>query len=278
MKALEDSGLFLQFRCGLKTINDLSYHLMIVPISYILLEKEKINENIKDVLNILEVWYWFSLFSGTYRDNMNKRCLIDIELLYRTIIEKKYSFFEKEFLHRYKDRFFNFKDYSDEDTLINNNDVPSSIKNSLKQYMLSKCPKDFIDKDIRLNSWKSDINIEYHHIIPLGSDLSTTISESNKNLRDNKDHILNSPINLAPILKDSNNKLSNKAIERYIKLLSGLAIEHHFIPDTLLNQIEKEYDSEKFYRDFLKERLSKIKVNVENEFVSLLSNIDIKYQ
>jgi len=277
MKALKDSGLFLQYRCGLKTINDLSYKLMIVPVSYILMKKDRMDIDTKQILNILEVWYWFSIFSGTYRDNMNKRCLLDIELLYKTIIEKNYDLFEKEFLNKYKDRFFNFEDYSDKFTLINNNDVPSSIKNSLKQYMLSKCPKDFINEETRLNSWNTDFKIEYHHIIPLGSDLNSTISESNKRLRNNKNHILNSPINLAPILKSSNNKISNKPIERYIKALSGLAVEQHFIPETLLNQVEQRYDSGNFYKKFLEERLKKIKVNLQNELIYLLSNTNINY-
>ncbi|SJZ77613.1 DUF262 domain-containing protein [Selenihalanaerobacter shriftii] len=275
LEALINTGMFLQFRCGITSINDLSYKLMLLPIAYVMLDHGVSIYKEEEKLNLLEIWYWYSLFSGTYRDNKNKRCLEDIELLYEVIINDNTQKLE-DFMEEYRGRFLNFTDYSDKNTLINNDDVPNAIKNTIRQYLLSRCPNDLLENNKRISAWKiskNDIDVEFHHIIPLGSDLINKVKESETKLRDKKDHILNSPLNLTPILKGTNKSISSMAINNYLDKVSGLSKERHCLPN---ERIADEYvANEIFYKEFLAERFKQIKRKIRVEFENLSSNTNI---
>ncbi|EGC92761.1 hypothetical protein HMPREF9402_0393 [Turicibacter sp. HGF1] len=56
---------FLQVRCGVTTIDELNYKLMILPLACTLMDDE-IWEG-KVYLDRLEAWYWHAIFSGQYK-------------------------------------------------------------------------------------------------------------------------------------------------------------------------------------------------------------------
>ena len=274
IKSLIETAKFLQFRCGLEKINNLSYGLMCVPISYVFL-KEPIYKY-KNKLNIIETWYWVSLLSGTYRDNKYKRCIKDIKLLNDVLLNEKNDRFE-EFLNSYRDRFFSFEDYSDKKTLRNNDDVPRAVERTIKQYLLSICPNDLINTNVRMSSWekaKGEMEIEMHHIIPLSSDKNSNYKKSTKNLRNNKEHILNSPLNYTPILKRSHDKIKGKDINNYLSKISRYPKEKHCFPTEFFGKNSYE-STEEFYKKFLSARFETLKSNVINEIENLLSVTEI---
>lgn len=272
INSIIDAVQFLQFRCGVKSINNISYKLMVVPISYIFLNKNDLKYNLEETCNILEVWYWFSLFTGTYRDNKNKRCIEDIQLLYGVIMNNNKNKFI-DFINEFKERYFAFEDYSDEITLTENNDVPRAVSRSIVQYVLSKTPNDLLKSEIRLNAWdcaSGETKIEEHHIIPLGSDIKEKIK--NSKLRNEKNHILNSPLNLTPVLEESNNKILDMAINNYFEEISDISKEANLIPMYTKKELVKKYNNESFYKNFLGKRLEIIKSKMKTEFQNLLSN------
>ncbi|MBO3273601.1 hypothetical protein, partial [Hymenobacter defluvii] len=72
---------FLHIRCGIEKVSSLSYELMLLPIAYAVA-----NDNFwlsSSHIDKIEYWYWSSLFSGSYREKQNGRCIEDVQQLYQ---------------------------------------------------------------------------------------------------------------------------------------------------------------------------------------------------
>ncbi|MFD1021103.1 DUF262 domain-containing protein [Thalassobacillus hwangdonensis] len=229
---------FLQFRCGKISINDLNYKLMILPIAYILSDDEKWNSRAS--LAKIEYWYWSSLFGGSYREKQNQICIEDIRKLYEWINGGQNPF-------EYRgSKVLKSEGYSDRTVLMlmseEREGVPLAIKNGVLEYVLSTQPKDFnISKEVRLNPWDisrskevevSDdevrlLRVHDHHIYPLGADYS--IERTAKELREDKQHILNSPLNRTYISDYANGLIRDKNPSSYFEYLSDLTSWGHLI-------------------------------------------------
>ncbi|KGN00090.1 hypothetical protein Z969_10155 [Clostridium novyi A str. 4570] len=281
IRSLIRAFAFLQYRCGIVKIDDLSYELMILPIAYILRNDSFWND--KKVISKIEYWYWTSLFGGAYRERPNEQCIEDIKKLYNWIVYDNNSFIERE------KRVLNVEGYSDYNTLIFNTEekkIPKAIYKGILQYVLSKQPKDFINDDIYLNAWEIAYGKEYyfnikgksmkiliqdHHICPLSN--ATKIGESSKKLRNKKGHILNTPLNRTYISSIANGLISDKKPEEYFKYVSQMAKYGHCIP----SPIEEKYkvmeneDENKYYERIAKQRYDEIKRDLELELEKLRS-------
>jgi hypothetical protein len=229
-KALKRSLAFLQFRCGIHNYNLLSYNLMLLPIGMILKNDDVWNN--RDKINKIEYWYWTSLFSGRYREKQNQRSIQDIKELYSWIVEGTPSV---DIIGR-KSKIFSETNYSDQKTLLMQNEdksVPTAIYYGILQYTLSGKPNDFTQTTSQLVPWEistNGIKLQDHHIIPLGS--VTTINESSKKLRTDKNNILNSPLNRTFITQKSNQEIGSLSIDRYLPMLN-IQIQHtQFIPNS----------------------------------------------
>jgi len=281
LKGLSRAIAFLNIRCGVVKITDLHYKLMILPIAYIFVSDESWNN--KDVIDKIEYWYWGSIFAGEYRLYPNQVSIDDIQDLYRWIIEDRT-------IDRYvqlEANIFTVKDFSDKETLIKENDkeIPAAIHKGLLQYELSRQPYDLFYNDILLNSWdiakeeevdskgkKIKLEIQDHHIIPLAT--STTLQESTKIVRENKDHILNSILNRTYILGDTNRIFSSNEPKKYLKGLeesnNTYMLNTHFIPDQYRDYLNSEaIENEEKIRDFYMLRFEKIKTIIYSELNEL---------
>ena len=253
-KALQRSLAFLQFRCGIHNYNLLSYNLMLLPIGMLL--KDDIIWNDRSKVDKIEYWYWTSLFSGRYREKQNQRSIHDIKDLHSWITNNQPS---NDILDR-KMKIFSDTNYSDEKTLLLQNEdksVPTAIYNGILQYVLSGKPNDFTVNVSRLIPWEISINgitLQDHHIIPLGS--VTTINESSKELRSNKNNVLNSPLNRTYITQKSNQQISSLSLNRYLPLLNQSIGYSQFIPGRNYTIIPND---RAFYETFIKERFELIK-------------------
>ena len=263
-KALSRGLAFLQFRCGIHNINNLSYTLMLIPIGLLLSDDNIWNDQFK--INKLEFWYWTALFSGRFREKQNLRAVKEPIELYNWLIKGEIS---HDILSR-KEAVFSESNYSDENTLLLENEdktVPSAIYNGLLQYVLSNCPNDFVNEISKLIPWeisKNGINVQDHHIIPLGS--VTTLGESSKFLRSNKQNILNSPLNRTYISQKANQEISSMSIDRYIPLLNKAINYSHCLP---IDNIKSIKTDESFYRDFIRNRFIQIKTTLLQELSKL---------
>lgn len=261
-KGLYRSLAFLQFRCGLFNFNKLSYKLMLLPIALIL-KDDNHWEDIR-VHNKLEFWYWTSLFSGWYREKQNQRVIKDISDLNLWINSKH----ETSITERI-DSVFEESNYSDLDTLLlksSDKSVPTSIYNGILQYVLSNFPSDFSETKVKLQAWDNSIHkFQDHHIIPLGS--ATSLGQSSRELRADKNNVLNSPLNRTYISTEANNRIRAMGLNKYLPFLNNAVDYSHCIPANVTNNFS---DNNKFYEEFAIERFNLIKSSLKMELEKLL--------
>lgn len=268
---------FLNRRCGVCKLSELNYKGMLIPIAYLLRKDNVWNDESK--LAKIEYWYWVSLFGGRYINSQNEVTAGDVV--------KLYNFVEKYVTNHFEDseeNILDFNSYSDYNTLIKPEDVPSAIKNGISAFVLSRKPHDFISTgDLKLSSimlangenYPADIapndtqiKLELHHIIPLGVDQFSTVKEATSKLRNDKKHILNSPLNLTYISDIANKKISTQAPDHYLKQLYSGAITDHCIPAKPNNSALKS-EQEKFLKaryTLIKEALEKHIEELKNKF------------
>ncbi len=281
IKSILRACAFLQFRCGIIKASKLNYELMLLPIAYILRDDNLWND--EKVIDRIEYWYWSSLLGGAYRSAQNEQCIGDIKKLYNYVKSGINEFEDRE------NRIMNVEDYSNYDTLIfkgQDNKVPSAIYDGILQYILSKQPNDFVDKDIRLNAWdiaqekeyysekkEKDVtlNIQDHHICPLSG--VTKLGQSTKELRDKPSCILNSVLNRTLISTTANGIISDKKPEDYFKEVSDLAKIRHCIPSPIETKYKKNSGEtdEEYYERLIKERYNEIVKYLNEELDKLKS-------
>lgn len=75
--AIDRVMFFFQSRCGIRNIQEINYSLMIVLVAVIFLKDEWFND--KTVHDILEAWYWSSLFSGEYDKDQNIKMIAHLQ-------------------------------------------------------------------------------------------------------------------------------------------------------------------------------------------------------
>jgi hypothetical protein len=271
--AIKRALAFLCFRCGMKSINDLSYKLMIQPIIYCLFDDNVFFDSKK--LDRIEYWYWLSIFSGRYREYQNETCVEDIEVL-KIFIETGGHLFKDD-----EEMLLNYEGYSNQDVLLmeSREDIPGAIYNGIMCYVLSRQPRDFLINH-RINSWdlnkgidkeiegvKFKIELHDHHIMPLATE--KTIYESTSKVRSEKSCILNSPLNRTYILGKTNNSLGSKTISEYLPLIQSTAAFHHCIPAEDFSTKNQGENYNDYYKRFLRARFSKIKATIEEELENL---------
>lgn len=228
---------FLQFRCGVINEKNIIYDYMLLPLIYFLENDTIWNDQKK--LNILEGWYWSWLFGGKYKERQDEQFVRDIDYLTKILVDNQ-DVNIGEFL---TDRLMGTPDYSDQMTLMHQNEAtdkttPKSMKDAILQYVLSRQPQDFLPDEISvISADKAACNdtkipgknckqykLEIHHIIPLGT--VTAIGESTDKIRKDKEHILNSPLNLAYISECANAAISDMDYSLYKKELGHKVTTH----------------------------------------------------
>lgn len=258
---------FFNLRLGVIDIVNISYDLMLLPIGSIL-GIDSLWENEK-VWDKVEYWYWTSIFSGRYREKPNYRIIEDIKILYKWIVEENLNDEGvKELLEERYKKIFKDIDYSNEEILFDPQNTPIAIEKNILNYILAKKPLDLCETKIVLDPLKiaeEEIDVEIHHLIPLGS--ANKIKESTSAMRKNKSHILNSVLNKTYISKESNLKIGAKDLENYMSYLEDDHQRKICLPYNL-----KKKDSETneiYYERILKERYEILERDLKNHLEKL---------
>lgn len=262
LKALTRALAFLQFRCGIISIDDISYDLMILPVAYVLRKDE--NWESKSCIAKIEAWYWSVLFGGRYIRPLNELFIDDIKALNMWISDGGINPF-KTWVEHVLDQ----PNYSDREILLRNNTdftIPGAIHKSILQYVLSRQPKDFLLPG-RLNSWDFALNETRphdHHICPLMT--AASLFQSAQDLR-NKDNVLNSSLNRTYISEAANSRIRNLMPAIYLTEVSEIATWGHFVPNEFLtiNQLSTEEN----YRNVLAKRYDRLREEIITEIDSL---------
>lgn len=271
MKALSRALAFLQFKCGISTISDLPYSLMILPIAYALYE-DNIWNSAKELKKI-EYWYWVSLLGGRYRERQNEVCIEDISLLLKWCLDEEKL--DEVLAPLIRDRLFAYDGYSDKNLLLRKDtdqSVPKAVTKGILQFLLSQEPVDFDGKTAaRIAAWKVAaglITLEEHHIIPLKT--AAKISESTSLLRKDNSHILNSPLNLTLISKPANNGLGTQSPAYYLGWLPDHAFSGHSLPIKTDYAPQAGESDDCYYERVLERRMENLKRDIINHLQSLV--------
>lgn len=280
VNCLKRTLMFLQYRCGITAVSKISYDLMLLPIAYTLQENRHLKD--KSILDKLEYWYWLSIFSGRYREKQNERCIEDVKDMYHWAIKKENNVFEQK-LSLESERFknlLNVQGYLTEELLLQEKEdrVKKTIGSALLQYVLSKKPYDLQldpEKKVVLRAWDlAPTQIERHHIIPLNE--GTKIGESTKKIRQQKDHILNSPLNLCYITQTANRAISDYSPNEYLRFIidnyNSLPLHNHCIPNDkeLFEKIKKDPSTENI-KEFCRRRFQEIEKDIKEKLKGLVS-------
>ncbi|MFS1982719.1 DUF262 domain-containing protein [Vibrio breoganii] len=255
----------LQLKCGVHKLSEVGYQLMILPIAYCL-EEDRIWKSRKYRNRIL-YWYWLSIFEGRYRERPNERCVQDVSRLYKWVTDDINPYDGNQ-----ETLILNNIGYNDENTLLHENkdNLPNkNVLRSIIQFVLSRNPEDlYINRQsLRARDWsKNNVVLQKHHIIPLAT--ATTIQQSSAEIREDKSHILNSPLNMVLISDIANKAIGSLEIETYANKLNEEALMDNLIP-TRLNKNPEE-DDNAYYSRLISERYVKLKQSIRENLKSLL--------
>ncbi len=261
IESLKRAYAFLQIRCGIRAIDDVPYKLIVIPIAYVL--SDQLTWQDKKKLDMIEYWYWVSLFGGSYREDQNHRCINDTQLLYKWINCSSGNSF------KYREKYlFNSSGYSDKDTLLlkGEEEVKSAVKEGLLQYVISKYPYDFNDNQAAqqkiIYAWDKSEELDKHHIYTLTL-AKKYFGSQTEAIRNDKKHSYNSPLNLTYITRKSHINIKGISLDKYLNMMPDNVRQSHFIPD--LDKIKSD-DLD----GFVKERLNLIIDNLRSHLRSLI--------
>lgn len=214
-EGLDRACFFFQTRCGLRSINELSYNLMFVLVGY-LFTNDYFYED-KQLHKKLEAWYWCSIFSGYYAKDQNRNMIKDLSM-FLTAQKNKENAGAFHFIMDIKKNIFQMPNFSNMSALLleDGQEARDVIRNTIAQFYLAKTYKDMLDGPTIQIFMKEVDTLELHHIVPLG-DLSSEFREGTMTVRGDKKLVLNSPINFAYITKKTNQRILANTIESYFK-------------------------------------------------------------
>ncbi|MEL4881398.1 MULTISPECIES: DUF262 domain-containing protein [Shewanella] len=221
--AVQRAYAFLLIRCGVYNSNKLHYKLMIQPIAYIFAEDRFWND--AAVHKKVEFWYWTSAFSGRYVYDQSAIVIDDINQLYNWVANG-----DGEVILDRENLVFKDDKFASKDLLMQRlNEYPKEgIHNLILQYVLSVSPSyDLHATETKpLNAYKVNDNgdiglwpanasdgLNDHHIIPLGA--VKGLGQKTEDIRQDPNHILNSPLNRVLISGQANNVISSMDPSRY---------------------------------------------------------------
>jgi len=277
---------FLQFRCGITGIGEVSYDLMLIPISLAVSDGD-IWRNEKSIDKI-EYWYWSSIFSGHYREKQNTRSMDDAELLLEWIEGN----IDNPFASR-ADKMFEASVYTDDQMLLRElpepeqYPVPSAVSDTILQYVLSLQPKDFLPSDRfedvpRLSSWdfavgedfqdkdgkEYSLSPEIHHVCPVSG--ATSLSQSADEIRGDKKSVLNSPVLKTIISRTANRAIGNMSEDQYFDYLEDIAPSSHLLPNISEFGEREDESTEEYYFRVAMHRLENVKNSVRDRLDRLV--------
>lgn len=274
---LDRACFFLQVKCGIRTLSETKYKLLVVIIA-VILSQDNWYRNSK-VISCLDAWYWAVLFSGGFRIEQNKAFQESLRKLIPFLCDcadnDKVS---PDFILSLCNRTFCDNRYNTENILLLNNnfvEVDSSISDIICQYYLSLTYPDIL-KEGYDEKYKQDtisvfstygrdaVTLHMHHIMPIGS-LEAKYKSMDKLKRDDKFCKYNSPLNMILISDKSNRIILNSTLRNYVNYCDTNALNKVGLT-TSISQTHIQNEDEKDIEMILKER-----------FVSLCSSLRSHY-
>lgn len=223
--AMDLALFFLQMRCGVRNIKDINYKLMLVVISYILLNSSYRNNS--KTYDCLEAWYWSSIFSGYFNVDQNINAINSIVKLIE-IFESDYN--AEWIKNTLEQNIFKANNFSSKDFLLCKTDGLACPKEFLRdvicQFLLAQTYNGVIDEDVKMTPFINK-KLEKHHVIPLGSIVAprAKLRKGEESKRRDNTYFLNSPINFIYITDDENLAISDSSLSDYTNSINSPAVK-----------------------------------------------------
>jgi hypothetical protein len=219
--------IFLATHCGLRSLDKITNELALIPI-FSLVTKHPTVLDKKNEIELIKKFYFQRLLLGVYNSNQNAKCIEDALFLKNIYDESKKPNGPKP-----KTKIFNEQVGNE---IFRNDFIKfENINHWDKNNLANKSAKDFCATPYFI---KYNDVIEIHHVIPIGS-VTSKFNEAYKNYRNLKHHRINSVLNLAIIKKDTNKKISDATVEKYMDRINNPGIfGSHFLDDTFKEHIK----------------------------------------
>lgn len=225
---LDRACYFFQIRCGIRALKEINYTLMFPIVAYIFDKDDHFyGSHNEKIFDLLEAWYWASIFAGSYDKDQNQVMMNDLNKLISNvndIVSGKAP--DVAWIKDRRDQVLNVRGFSNRDFLLlgsaDLDEYPKTVIGStICQYFLAQGYEDLLpnaqNEPVQLSVFSEcAYSLQVHHVIPLGS---TSIQESTKNMRNDKKHYLNSPLNLMYITDEANRAISNKSLAEYTQII-----------------------------------------------------------
>ena len=260
-KGLDRACIFLQLRCGIRSVTEIQYKLVFVILAVIFSKDDWFHN--KKVCDYLEAWYWGSIFSGSFKIEQNAAFQDNLKNILQLLNEvEKESVAKPEYIINICNKTFCDDKFANEEILLVDNQFvePEEIlKKSICHFYLAKTYSDILKNNANdkykqkqnsvFSECKNGETLQYHHIMPieeLGTiykDIDKKLNESGRKDRSNK---YNSPLNFMLISSLANRLILNSPLSYYIKFcdnspLTEMGIQQG-ITDSNIKDTNKEID------------------------------------
>lgn len=264
-EAIDKALFFFQTRCGIRNIQEINYSLILVLVATIFVNDVWFND--KTIHDMLEAWYWGSVFSGEYDKDQNVTMISNLQLMVKTLKKQQGT----AWIGKLKEYVLNAQNFSDKSFLlmerVDEERYPKRVLvGFMCQYLLAKTYIDMFDSSKCVSVFYEKANdLEAHHIIPLGT--VKKVGESSTALRNNPKHICNSPLNFVYITKTANKAISDDSLNEYInKICAEAKTGLHITNYTMSLDIQ---DSDSIKR-LLEDRFTFLMGDIKTHISSLL--------
>lgn len=223
LNALDRALFFFQTRCGIRSIGEINYNLMLVLVGTVFMEDRYFYDY--EVHRLLEAWYWSAIFSGEYDKDQNAHMISSLQNIIRAISQASKDL---TWLISMTKNVLTMTNFSDRELLLmdktNEDRYPKPVlKAFICQFLLAQTYSDMFISTKQISVFCDEADtLEAHHIIPLGS--AKKIGQSTEELRRNHSHICNSPLNFVYITKEANKEISDDSLDAYEKKIQPAAV------------------------------------------------------
>ena len=260
-KGLNRACIFLQLRCGIRSVTEIQYKLVFVILAVIFSKDDWFHN--KKVCDYLEAWYWGSIFSGSFKIEQNAAFQDNLKNILQLLNEvEKEPVAKPEYIINICNKTFCDDKFANEEILLVDNQFvePEEIlKKSICHFYLAKTYSDILKNNANdkykqkqnsvFSECKNGETLQYHHIMPIGElgtiykDIDKKLNESGRKDRSNK---YNSPLNFMLISSLANRLILNSPLSYYIKFcdnspLTEMGIQQG-ITDSNIKDTNKEID------------------------------------
>lgn len=265
VEAVRDAWMFLQIRCGVPSESSLRNKMLLLPLAFACSQVARSKRN-RVFFNKMEYWYWASVLTNAYSANQNERAIQDSRDLLLWLTKRGN---DNPFKSR-GDKALDVEQYSDKETLLREGEefVGADVDTYLLQYVTARGARDPLTSEPLL-VWKHEV--QDHHLIPLGS--ATSVGQSSSEIRRGNSELarlLNSPLNRAYILADSNRQISDKPLQQYLQDIKLTAQASLFLPAETIDELGGT-SSVGAARRVMGERFHRLRSDVTNHLTQLAS-------